>query len=535
MPRGLSFFAARSNCASLLAFCAARPKRISLLAGLALPLAFAPFHILPVFYLSYGLVFWLAWQAREAPKQLFILGWLFGFGQFFTGLLWMGEAFLVEAEHFLWVLPFAVTLLPAGLALFGALALWLWGKLLARFAMRRLLASLTLALFLIMAAYLRSTILTGLPWNLPAMGWANWLYLAQAASLIGVHGLGLVALISVAFLLAERASLRWVALGLGCVFLVFGAARLHGLPPLAPSETLITVVQPNIAQREKWLPEKRDDHIETIFKLTQLGLKYAPKTDLIIWPETAIPALIDEGTGFGDRLRAALPARDANPKRPPYILTGAVRRELGLSRSKFYNSAMLWSGDGNLLAKSDKHHLVPFGEYLPLQSWLEAVGLQQLVRLRGGYAYGSPHARLTASGLPVLAPLICYEGIFPHLSASPKGVVRPDALINLTNDGWFGNWHGPHQHIAQVRLRAIEQGLPLVRSANTGISAVFDAYGRQLEALPLGEAGVFSLPLPKALAPPFYSRFGDTVFYALWFGLAVAIVVTRRRFPAAAL
>jgi len=150
-------------------------------------------------------------------------------------------------------------------------------------------------------------------------------------------------------------------------------------------------------------------------------LKYAPKTDLIIWPETAIPALIDEGTGFGDRLRAALPARDANSKRPPYILTGAVRRELGLSRSKFYNSAMLWSGDGNLLAKSDKHHLVPFGEYLPLQSWLEAVGLQQLVRLRGGYAYGPPHARLTGIGSSRAGALDLLRRYFPSFIGQPEG------------------------------------------------------------------------------------------------------------------
>ena len=157
------------------------------------------------------------------------------------------------------------------------------------------------------------------------------------------------------------------------------------------------------------------------------------------------------------------------------------------------------------------------------------------MRLRGGYAYGPPYARLSAAGLPELAPLICYEGIFPGLSASPAWLARPGALINLTNDGWFGDWHGPHQHLAQVRLRAIEQGLPLVRSANTGISAVFDAHGRQLEALPLGEAGVFSLPLPSALAPSFYSRFGDAVFFALWFGLSLAIIGMRRRFLARAL
>lgn len=543
--------------ADSLAWSQARPRRSALLAGALVPLAFAPFFIMPIFYLAFGLVFWLAYRmvnrqtdatdnAGPAPlksvlKNLFWLGWCFGMGQFFTGLLWMGEAFLVEAERFLWALPFAVTLLPAGLALFIGTAFAAWGGLmhfLARLSpdvlnsdKSRISALVLLALLLALAAYLRSTVLTGLPWNLPAMAWASWLYPAQLTAFIGLHGMSLLVLVLVALVVGtalqnapdkKRVLRRTIGVALAPILLAvaLGAVRVHGDAPIDASQASlkplhVAIIQPNLAQREKWLPEKRDAHIEKTLQMTRLAYDYAPHVDLIIWPESAIPALIDEGPGFGERLRAALPP---NPTRTtvPYILTGAVRRAVRADGTDYYNSAMLWSGDGHLLARSDKHHLVPFGEYLPLQDFLESIGLEQLARLRGGYQFGPPHARLTAARLPLLAPLICYEAIFPALSA---GAARPAALINITNDGWFGQWHGPRQHLAQSRLRAIEQGLPLMRAANTGISVAFDSYGRQLDALPLGEAGSFSLPLPPALPPTPYHKFGDAVFFFLWLGL----------------
>ncbi len=541
-----------------LAWAHTRPRRSALLAGALVPLAFAPFFIMPIFYLAYGLVVWLAYRMAVQPdfksggqslplrlflKNLFWLGWCFGMGQFFTGLLWMGEAFLVEAERFLWALPFAITLLPAGLALFIGSAFAAWGALmyfLARLSPNnlksdkpRVSALVLLALLLALAAYMRSTILTGLPWNLPAMAWASWLYPAQLTAFIGMHGVSVLVLVSVALavgtaLQAEpdnRQGLRRV-IGVMVVPILLavalGALRVHGGAPIDVSQAAekpvhVAIIQPNLVQREKWLPEKRDAHIEKTLQMTKLAYDYAPHVDLIIWPESAIPALIDEGPGFGERLRAALPP---HPTRAavPYILTGAVRRAVTANGTDYYNSAMLWAGDGHLLARSDKHHLVPFGEYLPLQDFLESLGLEQLARLRGGYSYGPPHARLTAARLPLLAPLICYEAIFPPLSA---GTTRPAALINITNDGWFGQWHGPRQHLAQSRLRGIEQGLPLLRAANTGISAAFDSYGRHLDSLPLGVAGSFSLPMPPALPPTLYHKFGDVLFFLLWFGLWV--------------
>jgi apolipoprotein N-acyltransferase len=513
----------------------AHPFWAALLCGLLLPLAYPPFYLLPLFYLATGLVFFLAIQktATFTIWQLARLGWCFGFGQFASGMAWVGEAFLVEAELFLWALPFAVTGLPAGLALFHAAAFALYGALAKYGRISHLAAYVLLALLVALSEYGRGHILTGLPWNLPAMGWAGWLYLAQPVALMGIYGLSLVALVSAALMASAHRAAMLVALALPLSAFIFSLLVLTGSEAQTDKTTdgglnrdrlKITIVQPNLPQREKWRADLRDRHIEKTFKMTALGLQYAPDTDLIIWPETAIPALIDEGTGFAERLAAALPVGDDGHK--PYLLTGAIRRAFSGSGTVYFNSVMLWSGDGMLLARSDKHHLVPFGEYLPFQSFLEAIGLQQLARLRGGYAAGPKAARLRAARLPLLAPLICYEAVFPALAQTGA---RPAAFVNLTNDGWFGTSFGPYQHLAQARLRAIEQGVPLLRAANTGMSAAYDARGRQLERLPLAEAGVFSLPLPAALPPRFYSRYGDLLFWRIWGGGMIFVWARRYR------
>ena len=515
---------------------AAHPRWAALLAGLILPLALPPLFILPVFYLSFCMVFWLAYKrfdATEKPtiSELAMIGWCFGFGQFFTGLLWIGEAFLVEAELFLWALPFAVTGLPAGLALFHAVAFGVWAAFMQRFRARRLPALVLLACFLAVGEFARGHILTGLPWNLPVMGWAGWLYLAQPAALIGPYGLSLIALVSAALCVADKPSLRCVSLAAGLALpilaLAYSATVLHGPSRPAPADLKLAIVQPNLTQTEKWRPELRQAHIDKTMDLTALALQLAPDTQLVVWPETAIPALIDEGDGFADLLRARLPQNTSNFP-PPYILTGAIRRAATVDGYAYYNSAQIWSGRGLLLAKSDKHHLVPFGEYLPLQGLLEAIGLQQLTRLRGGYRAGPAQPSLTAARLPLLAPLICYEAVFPHL-ARYRGETRPAALFNLTNDGWFGTSFGPYQHLAQARMRAIEQGLPMIRAANTGISAAFDGRGRLIDRLGLAEKGVLTLALPAALPPTLYHYIGEVGFWILWLSGLVFVWASHRR------
>ncbi len=526
----------------------AHPRWGGFLAGAILPLAYPPFFILPVFYLSYGLVFWLAIspsqrppnEASRAPShtvwQLALLGWCFGFGQFLTGLLWIGEAFLVEAELFLWALPFAVTGLPAGLALFTALAFALFGytrRFFARASLSGWPAFIWLALLLAAVEFARGHILTGLPWNLPLMGWAGWLYLAQPLALIGPYGLSLAALASAALAVSGTRKALIGALALPVLALLYSIYALHISPsPQQTDDVNIAIIQPNLEQKEKWDPALRDAHIEKTFTLTALALQLAPDTDLLVWPETAIPALIDEGPGFADLLAARLPQNRQLEGGPLYLMTGAIRRRATLDGHDYYNSAQIWSAHGLLLAKSDKHHLVPFGEYLPLQGLLEMIGLRQLTKLRGGYTSGPPQPILSAAGLPLLAPLICYEAVFPHLARhKTSGAARPAALFNLTNDGWFGTSFGPHQHLAQARLRAIEQGLPLIRAANTGISAAFDARGRLIDRLALAEKGVLTLRLPPALPVSFYAIGGEMVFWLLWVMTAIFVWAIGRRHP----
>jgi apolipoprotein N-acyltransferase len=217
-----------------------------------------------------------------------------------------------------------------------------------------------------------------------------------------------------------------------------------------------------------------------------------------------------------------------------YLLSGALRvaepTSRGMERRRAYNSLMVFGPDGGLAALYDKIHLVPFGEYLPLQETLESVGIEQLARWRGGFSAGrNPRPLLNVPGLPLLSALICYEAIFP--GAVVQGTERPGVLINVTNDGWFGNTTGPYQHFHQARVRAVEEGLPLVRVANNGISAVIDPYGRILAELGLNARGVIDTPLPAARSPPAYSRCGDIVFAFCWLTLFFGLILSRRGAP----
>ncbi len=242
------------------------PYWMALILGAAMPLAYAPFGLLPIFYLSFATVFYLAFVHRQSPKQLFIIGWLFGFGQFFTGLYWLGEAFLVDAEVFLWLLPFAVTLLPAGLGLFPALALGVFGISLKALRQQptRLVALIYLAVLLALAEYCRANILTGLPWNLPSMAWGSWLYLAQPTNMLGVHGLGLMALLSAVFLVSRARGMPLVSAALFLSAFIYSAVVLAGSEAQRADRSGLSIllVQPNLDQQEKWQDDKRRANID---------------------------------------------------------------------------------------------------------------------------------------------------------------------------------------------------------------------------------------------------------------------------------
>lgn len=541
-----------------------RRALVAMAAGAASVLALAPFFLWPVLFLTMPVLVWLidgasiaqsgAMQspAREA-RRAFSAGWWFAFGYFAAGLFWIGEAFLVEAETFAWLLPFAVTLLPAGLALF-------WGAAAAaaqRFWHPGLSRVFTLAVALGAAEWLRGHVLTGFPWNTFGYTLTSSDALMQSAALVGVYSLSLWAVVIFAAPmvalaarpLSNQSSLeepraRTAAAVVAAIplLLVFGYGtwRLSSYNPPDVEGVQLRIVQPSIPQREKWLPDKQGEifriHLELSRQTASGAVDDLAGTTHVIWPEAAMPfrpldhpeaiAAIKDLLGTSAYLFSGGLRVVANPSEPGS--EASVPNAESAPRPNAYNSLMVFGPGGGLAALYDKIHLVPFGEYLPWQPALEAIGLQQLTRQRGGFSSGStPRQPVSVAGLPPAAILICYEVIFP--GEVIQAAERPQLMINITNDGWFGNTTGPRQHFHQSRVRAVEEGLPLIRSANNGISAVVDAKGRVLQVLGMNIRGVIDARLPAALPATPYSRFGNLLLIChIAFFAAAAAALTRR-------
>ena len=537
-------------------------------------LAMAPFFLWPVLFVTLPVLVWLidghSGPSGAAPSQRSresvgaarfssalrrilrhptfragLIGWWFGFGYFVPGLFWIGEAFLVEAEKFAVLLPFAVTLLPAGLALFWgaatALASRAWSTGLPRI--------LALALAMSAAEWLRGHVLTGFPWNV--LGYAlTWpAPFMQSASILGIYGLTLLTVVVVATPLVLMSDVsagrlaprcRWAGVAITAlpllILTVFGAWRLDA-DDGPPNSVRVRIVQPSIPQREKWRPENQQrifsEHIALSHRNAAGHDDGAEEIHLIVWPEAAMPFLPLQSPGVPASIGRMLPEGS-------YLLSGSLRLEDAIpgapkgtpgAQRRVFNSLIAFDSSGQAAAIYDKNHLVPFGEYLPMQSLLEAIGLEQLSRMRGGFATGpSPRPLIALPGLPKLGPLICYEAIFPRTIV--QGGDRPAALVNVTNDGWFGNTTGPRQHLHQTRVRAVEEGLPILRAANNGISAIIDAKGRVLARLDLDAKGSLDATLPAPLDPPFYARYGDLIFWIAWLmGLAALFMVRHFRSP----
>lgn len=523
-----------------------RRGALAFAAGALSNLAMAPFFFSPVLFLTLPVLVWLIDDAacrpggqRDTARAAAVAGWWFGFGYFLFGLFWIGEAFLVEADKFGWLLPFAVTLMPAGLALFwaaaAALSALLWRPDVARV--------LVLALALAAAEWLRGHILTGFPWNV--LGYAlTWpLVMMQGAGLVGIYGLTLIAVPVFAAPLviaadAERQHRRrpvLLALAISALPLVllaaYGAVRLATAPTGSMDGVKLRIVQPSIPQREKWRPDKQASIFQDHLALSEVDAT-GRRDNLagithVIWPEAAMPFLPLEHPEALAAIGAMLPDG-------AFLLTGALRREGAqggdaTSRpNRAYNSLMVFDGTGKLDAVYDKTHLVPFGEYLPMQGTLESIGLEQLTRMRGGFSVGAmPRPVLDIPGLPPVGGLICYEAIFPGVGA--QSASRPGLLLNVTNDGWFGNTTGPRQHLHQARVRAVEEGLPLVRAANNGISAVVDSSGRISLVLGINLRGSVDSVLPLPRSPPPYAVLGDLIFLLAGLFLAATLCFLRAR------
>jgi apolipoprotein N-acyltransferase len=518
---------------------------IAFAAGAAGALAMPPFGVLPALAVALTVAVWLIDGAASGGRfgaastlvSAGIAGWWWGFGYFVASLWWLGSAFLVEADRFAWALPFGVLGLPAVLATFPALgftlsrALWSPGP-------RRLFA---LAFGLAVTEWLRGTLFTGFPWNTIGMALGQNLWLMQAASVIGLYGLTVMTILICAapavLGTGEGGRRRWLAPGLAALTLVLLAAFGAWRVPQAAAPTVagikLRIMQPNLAQDAKFRPEARDEIMRRYLSISDRATSptssgVADATHLI-WPESAFPFLLHRDAKALGQIAGLLPPGTT-------LITGAARAEepsAGGERLRFYNSIQVVSDEGAIIASYDKAHLVPFGEYFPhaLDATLRGVGLRQFVHVPGGFEAGESRRPLAVPGLPPVAPTICYEAIFP--GAIVLAGSRPGLILNVTNDAWFGITPGPHQHYAQARLRAVEEGLPLVRAANNGISAVIDPYGRALGVLPLGVDGVLDAGLPTAIWPTSFSNLGRIFFLALLIACGATALTARRRLRAA--
>lgn len=470
---------------------------LSLLAGLLLTLALPPYDFLPVGFIAFPMLVWLldrpVTQTRKGCLRrhlpAFATGWWFGFGYFVGGLWWIGAALLVDAEQFAWALPLAVLGLPAFLAVFYGCATVL-AKLCWSPGLGRILA-LSLAFGLV--EYVRSFILTGFPWN--AVGYTAMptpLFM-QSAKLIGLSGMNVLAVMVFAMpalLAAKRHRLGGMAVGVALVacHLSYGAWQLQQPVEVAANSPHIRIVQPSIAQDLKWDNAERRNIFERHLSLTaQAPENGAPRPDIIIWPETSVPYILSQTPDALARIAEVL--QDGQ-----LLMVGAVREEETPQGLNYYNSITVINDQGFIVSSFDKVHLVPFGEYLPLEGVLRVLGLQEVVEMPGGFKAGKSRHSLKIGEKLAILPLICYEAIF----AAELGYEgeRASAIVNVTNDAWYGNTPGPYQHFRQAQLRAVEQGMPLLRAANNGISAITDSYGRIIASLNLNEVGVVDAVLP---------------------------------------
>ena len=503
-------------------------------AGAVSALAMAPFDAWPVLFFTFPILVWLvdgaaAGRLGGLPSAA-IAGWWFGFGYFLAGLYWVGYAFLVDAKTFGWLMPLAVVALPAGMACYTAFGLGLARMLWTR-GPTRLIA---LAIALTAEEWLRGHLFSGFPWNVYGYALTGPLVLAQSAALVGIWGLTFIAVAvfaSPAVLVDERTDTRrpWLPLALAVVLLAalagYGAMRLSRTPTLFVEGVRLRIMQPNLQQDQKFNYGAKQKVMSQYLELSDrsTGPQSGGVRDVthLIWPESAFPFLLTREPDALAQIAALLPEGTV-------LITGAVRAPEappGQKIERAYNSIYVIDHDGSILSVYDKIHLVPFGEYLPFQNFLEKLGLMQLTKLPGGFIAGERRRAMEVPRAPRMLPYICYEIIFPG-EAMPDGA-RPGWLVNLTNDGWFGISSGPYQHLQQARVRTIEQGLPLVRVANTGISAVIDPLGRVIKSLPLGTEGIMDASLPQRIDAPLYARTGDSGV-VLVIGAALIMIIRRR-------
>jgi apolipoprotein N-acyltransferase len=472
-------------------------------------LAFPPFHLFPLILLGYAVLILLLDGAAGEPAALrraAAIGWSYGFGFCLVGFHWIGYPFLVTPEQHAWLMPLGIVFFPAGLALFFAFAASLYAAFWRPGVQRIFLFT---ACFVI-AEWLRGHIFTGLPWNIPGYGWGGSTAILQSAALFGVYGLSIFTLLlggSFALLLRRERSrvLPFAMIALFVLLWAGGALRLANADASTVPGVQLRIVQPATPQREKYVREFVPRNWQWLVEPTLAPAEIAPTH--VIWPEAATPFLVLERQDALD----AIAQMTANGL---VLLTGSQRAERAADGTlrRAFNSFFIFADGGEVAAAYDKFHLVPFGEYLPFERTLNSWGITQIAGGISGFSQGPGPMTFDVPRAPPVSPLICYEIVFP---GEVTGAPRPGWLVNITDDSWFGPDAGPQQHLLIARVRAIEEGLPVARAANAGISVIIDGYGRIRNRLDLGERGFIDGPLPVALSETPYVRFGGPILFVL--------------------
>lgn len=486
--------------------------------GALVTIALPPLHLWPALPVGFTGLVWILDGCGDR-KSAFFAGWWFGFGFLGLGLYWISFALLIEPERVGWMIPFVVLGLPAMFAIWGGLAT-LTVQMLGVQGVARVIL---LAGAWSGGEWLRGHAFTGFPWNLIGYTAVASDALLQVVALIGIYGLGFIVVLAAAMpaTLGDggAASSRVRAYGpvAAAALLIIvvwsgGALRLLGAQDGVVSDVNLRLVQANISQHHKWQEERRRANLARYFQLSsQSG---AEKTTHIIWPETAVPYFLARDPDLARAIGRLV-------KPGGMVITGAPRTTAEKeSPFRVWNAVHAIDHDGEITGTYDKSHLLPFGEYVPFRSFLNRLGVERIAAGQGDFQAGEGATTLSLAGLPPLGVLVCYEAIFPGEIVGDAN--RPRWLLNLTNDAWFGQTAGPYQHFTMSRVRAAEEGIPLVRVANTGISGIADAYGRVVVQSALGETRIIDAALPvslDALTP--YARWGDAGFLIILLTLAI--------------
>ena len=498
------------------------PYLYSLIGGVVAAFSMPPAGIWPLMFIGLSVLFY-QWFHAVRYRAAFFHGYLFGIGYFTTGLWWIGNALLIDGNEFWWVWPISVIGLPALLSFFTGLSLAI-AKIFYHQA--RLSTWIGFAVLLTLSEAVRGTIMTGFPWNLYGYIWSRVPEMLQPASLFGSYVLTFLTV-----LLASAPAFLWLVrldrvrriattaltVMVAASMFAYGAWRLSH-DTLYNEGVMARVVQANIEQSMKWDASQIVPHFE---KHLDLSAKAKIDQDLfILWPETAIPPMLLDNEIARDKIEALLTAQSSGNA---YLLTGALIHNQDERGERYYNALVTFDKRAAVRASYAKTRLVPFGEFIPFQEWIP---LRPVVQFQG-FERGDGPNTYRIDDMPGFSPLVCYEIIFPGLVADQDD--RPALLAAVTNDGWYGDSAGPYQHFFQVTVRAIEEGLPAIRSANTGISGIIDPYGRVLAQSELFQETAIDHPLPYPLPPTLFAKTGNSVWLLAIFAVLGLSAVRARR------